>query len=77
VDSLHLGNIRKALPKEVFEKSLPKSLYYMVKDYAIWGSAVALFAMLVKSSFWVGMPFVGKAAATFVYSQVCGFVMWW
>ncbi|KAJ1406569.1 hypothetical protein B484DRAFT_404088 [Ochromonadaceae sp. CCMP2298] len=76
IDSLHLGAIRKALPKEVFEKSLSKSLYYMFKDYAIWGSAVLAFSTLVKSSLWARMPFLGKAAATFVYSQVCGLMMW-
>ena len=73
---LQLNKILKAMPAEVFEKSLPKSLFYMFFDYAMWGAATLAMATLVKSAAWTTLPFIAKAAATFTFWNVAGFFMW-
>ena len=41
---LNLTNMKKAIPKAAFEKSVVKSFYHFVFDYAMWfGSVYALY----------------------------------
>ena len=74
--SISLSDMRKAIPEEAFEKSLPKSLFYMFFDYAMWGGAAFAMKQLVNSSLWATLPFVLKAAASVLYWNVAGFFMW-
>jgi omega-3 fatty acid desaturase (delta-15 desaturase) len=75
-DPLRLSNIRKALPSSVFEKSLFKSVRYMLQDYAvIFASFIAIWT-LTHSGLWVTLPVVAKALASLAYWNVCGFYMW-
>jgi len=73
---LSLNDIRKAIPKEAFEKSLSKSLFYMVFDYCVWGAALFVMSTLVNSSLWAALPFWAQAVACIVYWNIVGFYMW-
>lgn len=75
-EPMQLAEIRASIPSEAFERSLPKSLFYMFFDYAMWGSAFLAFFALTKSALWGTLPLALKAAATFLYSNVAGFFMW-
>ncbi len=74
--ALQLNALRNAMPPEVFEKSLTKSMAYLVFDYAMWGTSLALIWSLVHSIQWSVMPMWQKGIATFVYWNVAGFFMW-
>lgn len=74
--ALQLNDLRKAIPATAFEKSLFKSVYYMLFDYTMWlGSLYAIY-MLNMSSVWQSMPFWQKAVTTVIYWSVAGFFMW-
>ena len=75
-DPLALNKILKAMPAEVFEKSLPKSLAYMAFDFSMWGSSLLLMKALVQSSLWVTLPLIAKIGASLLYWNVAGFFMW-
>lgn len=63
-----LGEIRKAIPKECFEKSLPMSLYYMFRDIGIMTFLYTLFYPYVEEKYGLA----GKV----VYWNLQGFFMW-
>lgn len=73
---LNLNELRKAIPASCFEKSLPKSLFYMFFDYGMWFGSLFLFSSLVNSATWATMPLLLKALACLVYWNVAGFFMW-
>mmetsp|Transcript_20941 Transcript_20941/g.30185 ORF Transcript_20941/g.30185 Transcript_20941/m.30185 type:complete len:378 (-) Transcript_20941:159-1292(-) len=76
IDALQLGSLRKALPEDVFVKSLAMSLYHLFFDLFMWiGTLTAMYA-LIKSDIWATMPFWGQAVASFLYWNVAGFFMW-
>ena len=76
-DPLALNKILKAMPAEVFEKSLPKSLAYMAFDFSMWGGSLLLMKALVQSSLWVTLPLIAKIGASLLYWNVAGFFMWY
>jgi len=47
-----LNDLRKSMPNEIFEKSLFKSLSFMLFDYLIIAISFSLFYSLVQSSLW-------------------------
>jgi len=73
--ALNPMTIRKALPDEVFEKSLGKSLLYMAFDYAMCGAAFYLIWTLCHSVHWSTLPSWQKGIASFVYWNISGFFM--
>eukprot|EP00981_Chlorochromonas_danica_P009733 scaffold2801_cov161-Ochromonas_danica.AAC.13 len=73
---ISLSEMRKAIPPKAFEKSLGKSLFYMIFDYAMWGGALAAIYSLVNSSIWATLPFWAQALASLTYWNVAGFFMW-
>ena len=75
-DPLALNKILKAMPAQVFEKSLPKSLAYMAFDFSMWGGSLLLMKALVQSSLWVTLPLIAKIGASLLYWNVAGFFMW-
>ncbi len=76
VNVLQLANLKKAIPKEAFEKSLLKSVYYMFFDYAMWFGSVYAMYTLCNSSMWSTMPLWQKAVASVVFWNFAGFFMW-
>jgi omega-3 fatty acid desaturase (delta-15 desaturase) len=74
--ALQLNSILKAIPEKAFEKSLTKSLAYMLFDYAMWGGSFLAMLRLVKSATWAKMALWQKAAASLTYWNVAGFFMW-
>eukprot|EP01038_Epipyxis_sp_PR26KG_P015855 gene15855-21484_t len=75
-DALQLNNIIKALPEKVFQKSLLKSVFYMIFDYAMWGGSFLAIFSLVNSPFWGQMAFWQQALASLTYWNISGFFMW-
>lgn len=75
-DPLQLQKIFKALPAEVLEKNLFKSVAHMLFDFSVWGGSILAIKALVSSSAWVGLPLLAKAAASLAYWNVAGFFMW-
>eukprot|EP00599_Poterioochromonas_sp_BG-1_P009166 CAMPEP_0173142474 /NCGR_PEP_ID=MMETSP1105-20130129/6105_1 /TAXON_ID=2985 /ORGANISM="Ochromonas sp., Strain BG-1" /LENGTH=388 /DNA_ID=CAMNT_0014055863 /DNA_START=50 /DNA_END=1216 /DNA_ORIENTATION=+ len=71
-----LNELRKAIPEEAFQKSLPKSLFYMAFDYSMWGLAFAAIRALKESEIWTTLPFAAQAGASLLYWNVAGFFMW-
>jgi omega-3 fatty acid desaturase (delta-15 desaturase) len=76
VKKLKLNDIRKALPPDVFVKSLSKSLFYLAFDAAICLSALYAMHTVVNTSYWESVPLVAKALCWLVYWNVVGFFMW-
>jgi len=62
---LTLTELKKHIPAACFQKSLPRSLFYMVIDLLLLSSA--LFVYDYFSSSWIGL---------FVYWNIYGFLMW-
>ncbi len=75
-NALQLINMRKAIPKEAFEKSLLKSTFYMFFDYAMWLGSVYAIYTLKNSTVWGSMPFWQKCVASVVFWCFSGFFMW-
>lgn len=71
-----MNELRKAIPEEAFQKSLPKSLFYMAFDYSMWGLAFAAIRALKESEIWTTLPFAAQAGASLLYWNVAGFFMW-
>lgn len=74
--NLKLNDLRKALPEEVFNKSLPTSLFYLVFDVSAILTALYMMHTLANSSAWGDLSIVIKAAAWLAYWNVSGFFMW-
>ena len=74
--NLKLNDLRKALPAEVFNKSLPTSLFYLVFDLSFCFSALYVMHTLANSSMWEDLSIVIKVAAWLIYWNVTGFFMW-
>ena len=60
VEKISLGDIKKLIPKECFEKSLFKSLSYMILDFIILSTAFWTYSYLPLIIFW----------------NIYGFIMW-
>ena len=74
--NLKLNDLRKALPAEVFDKSLPTSLFYLVFDVSVCLAALYVMHTAANSSVWDELSIVIKAAAWLLYWNVVGFFMW-
>lgn len=73
---LNLASIRKAIPEHAFKKSLPKSIYYMLRDALLWSTALYSMYILTNSSIYESFAFWQKALVTLVFWNVTGFFMW-
>lgn len=71
-----LNDLRKAIPEKAFEKSLVKSVYYMVFDYVMWFGSVILMRQFCQGSLWNTLPFWQQSIATLIFWNVTGFFMW-
>jgi omega-3 fatty acid desaturase (delta-15 desaturase) len=75
-EMITLDALRNSIPKEVFQKDLFKSLYYLFFDYAVWiGSFYAMYTF-TNSPYWEPLPFWAKAVASLLYWNIAGFYMW-
>jgi acyl-lipid omega-3 desaturase len=74
--TLKLNDLRKALPSELFVKSLPTSVFYLVFDVTVCLATLYVMHTLVNSSQWEDLGGVLKGAAWLVYWNVMGFFMW-
>lgn len=61
-----MEQVRKNIPKECFEKDLGKSVFYMVRDWAI------IAALYYFQSYFFAFGFLGK----FVWWNLVGFFGW-
>lgn len=61
-----LQQIKKAIPERCFKKSLPKSLYYMVRDFAALWALYKVYPQVEQ----YGLP------GLFVWWNLAGFFMW-
>lgn len=68
--------MRKFIPEEAFQKSLPKSLFYLGFDYAMWGGSLLAIHTLVNSALWPTLPFWMQGLASVLYWNIAGFFMW-
>lgn len=76
VSVLQLNNLKKAIPEDAFQKSLPKALFYMVFDYSMWLGSVYIAYNFTNSSTWSTLPFWQQAAFTLLFWNFAGFFMW-
>eukprot|EP00640_Fibrocapsa_japonica_P000112 CAMPEP_0113934398 /NCGR_PEP_ID=MMETSP1339-20121228/1733_1 /TAXON_ID=94617 /ORGANISM="Fibrocapsa japonica" /LENGTH=377 /DNA_ID=CAMNT_0000936189 /DNA_START=264 /DNA_END=1397 /DNA_ORIENTATION=+ /assembly_acc=CAM_ASM_000762 len=74
--TLQLHNLKKAIPREAFEKSLIRSLFYLFFDYGMWLGSTAVIHALNNSPVWEQMAFWQQAIATLVFWNIAGFFMW-
>ncbi|CAM9119095.1 unnamed protein product [Scytosiphon promiscuus] len=65
-DRINLSELRKKIPKECFEKSLPKSLFYMARDMGCVLALQYLYPLYV----------AGNWPLTFVWWNANGFMLW-
>ena len=73
---MDLGQIRAAIPKEAFVKSVGWSLYYMFFDYSIWiGSTYCLYK-LHETGVYDTLPQYQQYGVTLAHWLVSGFFMW-
>ena len=73
---LNLNSLKKSIPNEAFEKSLPRSLFYLFFDYGMWLGAVYAINTLCNSAVWGQMDTWQQYAATLAFWNVSGFFMW-
>lgn len=71
-----LDELRKRMPPHVFEKSLTKSLMFMVLDFLLWGSSYYGMWHFTHSSLWFDCPCFQKVLLSIFYWFVTGFFMW-
>lgn len=74
--SLQLNDLRKCIPAEAFEKSLLRSIWFMLFDYAIWFGLTYAMWNLCNSPLWETLPLWQKAIPTFFFWNISGFFMW-
>lgn len=74
--SLQLNDLRGCIPAEAFEKSLLRSVWFMLFDYSMWFGAVYGMVHFTASSMWTTLPLWQKAIATLVFWNIAGFFMW-
>ena len=74
--SLQLADLRKCIPEKAFEKSIVRSVWYMIFDYAIWFGACYAMMKFVETPTWDGLEFWQRAIVTVAYWNVAGFFMW-
>lgn len=73
---LTMDQLRGCIPPEAFVKSLPRSMWYLARDYAgICGSACVL-SLLRSSAAWGALPVAVQWAAIGLHWLVAGFFMW-
>jgi len=68
--------MRKAIPKEAFEKSVVKSFYHFFFDYAMWFGSIYTLYYLNDSGIMATLPQWQQYTATFILWQIAGFFMW-
>eukprot|EP01038_Epipyxis_sp_PR26KG_P011000 gene11000-14774_t len=76
INALQLNNIKKALPEEVFKKSIIKSLFYMFFDYFMWFGSTLCMLALCRSEVWIATPLWAKVILSLMYWNFAGFFMW-
>jgi len=74
--SLQLNDLRKCIPQEAFQKSIFKSMWFLLFDYAMWFGITYAMTQLCASPFWALMPSWQQAIATFFFWNIAGFFMW-
>ena len=74
--TLQLNDLRKCIPPEAFQKSIFKSIWYMLFDYAVWFGVTYAMTQLCASPIWSAMPFWQQAVVTFFFWNISGFFMW-
>jgi omega-3 fatty acid desaturase (delta-15 desaturase) len=74
--SLQLDKIRKALPAHVFQKSVVRSISFMLYDYSMWLGSTALMYALRTSFVWDTLPTYVQWLATGLFWAFSGFFMW-
>jgi hypothetical protein len=75
-NALQLASLRKALPEDVFVKSLVTSLYYLAFDALMWTGSLYLALLFTSSDYWKTLGFWPQAAFSFLYWNFAGFFMW-
>lgn len=73
---LQLSNIRKAIPEEAFKKSDARSIYYLVKDFLVWGLSVYGMHQFRQSSYHASMELWQQVLVAIVFWNILGFEMW-
>lgn len=73
---LNLTNLKKAIPREAFDKSLSRSLFYLFFDYGMWLGSTYLMHAFCNAPVWETMEFWQQALATLVFWNIAGFFMW-
>lgn len=74
--TLNLSNLRAAIPKEAFEKSLVKSFSFMFFDYAMCAISFYAFWCLTHSPIWETLPTWAQLVFCFTHWAIAGFFMW-
>ena len=73
---LLLNNLKKAIPQEAFEKSIPKSIYYMACDYTMWFGLVAIMKGVKGTLLWDGLALWQQIAVSICFWAATGTFMW-
>jgi len=73
---LTLDKLRAAIPKEAFEKSLLKSSWFLVFDYAMWFAFTYVLHVTSNSALYASFPAPLRYAVTGVLWATIGFFMW-
>jgi hypothetical protein len=74
--ALTLTSLRKALPEDVFVKSLVLSLYYLLFDAAMWAGSLYVALLVTKSDSWKSLELWQQTLFSFLYWNFAGFFMW-
>lgn len=74
--TLDLSSLRSALPKNVFEKSIIRSMSYLFFDaFMIVGSTMVMYAFS-NCAIWSSMSLVTRALISVAFWNFAGFFMW-
>lgn len=76
VPDIQLAHLRKALPDDVFVKSLLISCYYLLFDAAMWIGSLYIALLFTQSEYWKTLGFWPQALFSFLYWNFAGFFMW-
>jgi len=76
--ALDLNALRKCIPQEAFSKSILRSTFYLIFDYAMWaGACYAIYTLRTNEAFgYKELPVWQQWAASIAYWNVAGFFMW-